>query len=338
MYKRQVLGGGGGSGTAGTNGNSVTFIFREVMSGGATPTTPPRTEGSYVGGNFNTAPNDWHLTASAAEAHLTGDGDLYLSVVKLDGDGSTIISYGNPVKITGPRGPPGDSTAFVYRISGTLPPAPSGGTFISGTFTPPPDWELNVSRTLVSGEDLYLSEATLPGEGTSPTVRINYKTPFRVPRGEQGPRGIQGEQGPQGAGSTVPGPAGIGFTIIFREAMNEPSIPTGGTWDGSTFRAPSGWLRNSPTRSVNDPENLYASGVELPSGGGTVTYTGIYQLNGEKGEAGDRGLMGFRGIGNEIIFQVSSTMPVRPTSGSGIWDAETDAYTCLLYTSPSPRD
>ena len=227
-----ISGGGGGAGTAGSNGDSVTFIFREVMLGGTAPTTPPRTEGSYVGGNFNTAPNDWHLTAAAAEAHLTGVGDLYFSVVKLDGDGSTIISYGNPVKITGPRGPPGNSTTFIYQAvlsTDSAPGVPSGGEWEGNeprSFNLPTlnrGWSKTPPLRLAAGEVLYLSEVTLPGSGTDHRGSITYKPAFSIPRGEQGDQGIQGPPGPQGADSTVAGPAGIGFTIIFREAMNEPS-------------------------------------------------------------------------------------------------------------------
>lgn len=90
-----------------------------------------------------------------------------------------------------------------------------------------------------------------------------------------------------------------------------PALPTGGTWDGSTFRAPSNWLENAPHRTPNDPEDLYATGVELPSGGGTPHYTGVFQMNGTAGRDGDS---------TRTIYTKSATEPTRPTDGTGTWN------------------
>ena len=324
--------GTGRDGMPGANGQSVDIVFREVATSGAI-TTP--TGGAFSSGRITTAPNDWHLSATGALAAFGADGDLYASVARLSGDGTT-VTYDAPFKINGIRGPPGeqgapgtaaaagDSYLLIYQTSATEPSLPTGGTYVPSTqtFTPPSDfagWQQNAYTSIPDGQNLYISFVRLPGAGGT----VSYGHPQEIPRGGAGTPGEKGDKGDPG----IQGDPGDSFRLIFREAATEPNEPTSGSWDGSTFRAPSGWLENAPNRSVNDPENLYATGVELPGGGGPLHFTGIFQLNGEKGDTGDRGLMGFRGIGNEIIFQVSSTMPARPASGSGIWDAETDAYT-----------
>ena len=102
-----------GSGV-GTNGDSVRFIFREIATGGATPATPMTSEGTYSNGNYSTPPTGWHLTAAEAIADFSGDGDLYVSVVRLSGNGNTILSYDQPVDISGEQGPAGDSVEFEF--------------------------------------------------------------------------------------------------------------------------------------------------------------------------------------------------------------------------------
>ena len=62
-----IQGGGGGSGTAGVNGNSVTYIYRAFARG--TNPVPTWTSTAPTGGSYSfttgptsfIAPNDWHL-------------------------------------------------------------------------------------------------------------------------------------------------------------------------------------------------------------------------------------------------------------------------------------
>ena len=323
-----------GTGT-GSNGNSIRLIFREVAQGAAAPSTPSTTEGHYSGGNYNTPPSGWHLTGAEAITDFSGDGDLYTSVVTLSGNGNTIISYGAPFRLTGNRGAmglpgaaaaAGNSVEFIYRAATSEPPAPTGGTFIGATrvFTPPSGWAVNPPGSIPSGQNLYLVEAVLPGQGTDNGGTIAYRHPFTAPRGG---KGDTGDTGPTGAASTVPGPAGEGFKMIFMESTTVPSTPTGGSWDGSRFRSPSGWSLNTPPRTENDPENLYACIVDLPGGGGTPLYNNVFRLNGPKGDQGQRGETGIRGIGTDWIFQRAGAAPSRPVNGSGSWNPETGAYT-----------
>ena len=315
---------GTGVGQDGANGNSSRFVFREVGLTSPAPATP--TGGSYSSGNYDTAPNDWHLTAAGALQAFSGVGTLYASTVTLSGDGSTILSYSPPFNISGSRGPPGTAAAagnsveFIYRPDTSEPNVPTGGTFIAATrtFTPPTGWTLNPPASISDSQNLYIVEAVLPGQGTDGGGTITYRHPTTIPRGPIG------QTGPV---STTPGPMGRSFTMIFLESSTIPALPTGGSWDGRTFRAPTSWSENTPTRTVNDPENLYATGVELPSSGGTPHYTGIFQLNGNKGETGNTGLQGIRGDGSKWIFRIDTTTPPAPVAGSGTWNSETNTYT-----------
>ena len=228
-----------GTGT-GMDGNSVRLIFQEVGTNDPAPSTPTANEGHYSDGNYITPPANWHLTASEAEAAFSGSGNLYMSVVYLSGNGNTILRYETPVDITGPEGPAGTAAAagnsveFIYRTAATRPPVPTGGTFIAATrtFTAPADWTLSPPTVVPNDENLYFTEAVLPGQGTDGGGTITYRNPGILPRGAQG---RSGNTGPEGAPSTVPGPAGDSFRMIFREATATPTAPTGGSLANNIF-------------------------------------------------------------------------------------------------------
>ena len=166
--------GTGRDGTNGEDGRSFDIVYREVASGSSL-TTPP-TGGAANDGTITTAPNDWHLTSTAAKTAFGSDGDLYVSVLRIDRDGSTISSYGEPIKITGeigPQGPQGipgtaaaagNSVEFIYRPDTDTPTAPTGGNFASATrtFTPPAGWTLNPPGTVADNQNLYIIESVLP--------------------------------------------------------------------------------------------------------------------------------------------------------------------------------
>lgn len=331
--------GTGRDGADGTDGRGVTVLYREVTKGSSAPLRPAG--GTPSGYDFSALPENWHDTEDGAKRAFGApgaDGDIYISIVKFSNP-NTVDRYGDPIKLTGdtgaqgPRGLPGTASAagnsveFIYRLGATEPTTPLGteGTFVASTrtFTPPSGWSVNPPATVPQGQNLYIVEAVLPGEGTSSTRTITYRDPTTIPRGPKGDTGDVGARGPQGN-------PGVAFRMIFQEASAAPSLPTTGSWNGTTFRAPSGWLVNTPTRTDQDPENLYATGVELPSGGGTPHYTGVFRMNGlkgDKGDPGDPGAQGTRGDGTELIFHIGSSPPVAPANGSGTWNPITDTYT-----------
>ena len=320
-----------GAGT-GRNGNNFQLIFREVATGSPRPATPTTNQGSYSNGTYSTPPAGWHLQALQAENDFGGPGDLYVSVVYLSGDGNTILRYESPTQFNGrqgERGLPGAASAagnssdVIFTTATSIPTIPTGGTFLAATrvFTPPNPWTLDPPQTVPDGEILYFIIVRLPGQGTDGGGTISYSRVGQIPRGPQGIRG------PPGDHSTVPGPAGMGVTIIYQEDTTEPDRPTGGTWSDGVFTPPTDWLRDAPNRTENDPENLYASFVTLPDRTGTPSYSTVVRLNGEKGDKGDQGDPGIRGVGTELIFRELATVPDRPTEGSGTWNYETNAYT-----------
>ena len=84
-----------------------------------------------------------------------------------------------------------------------------------------------------------------------------------------------------GGGSGAAGADGRGYTFIFREDMTKPAAPTGGSWTQNVFTPPTNWSEQTPNRTANDPEELWASSVILPAGGGTPRYGAVIQLNGD---------------------------------------------------------
>ena len=326
---------GTGVGRDGTDGTSVRYIYQEVATGTNFGIEANRPSGGlYANAVYTTPPANWHLSATAALSAFSGDGELYVSEVRLSGNGSTILSYSIPFSITGPRGPPGTAAAAGNSIQyvfakGTSPPAlPTGGTFVTSNrlFTlpvPSGAWSKTPPTTFGNNENLYYSEVILPGGG-APPGSITYGDAGIIPRG---PSGSVGPAGPAGSPSTVAGPAGNSFTLIYRESTSQPSLPTGGSNTGGNFVPPSPWSENIPPRAVNDTEDLYATGVILPGDNSSPRYTGVFQFNGPQGRQGDQGVPGIRGVGSEIIYQVGTTTPNPPSSGDGTWNYETGSYT-----------
>ena len=319
---------GSGGGGTGQNGNEPRFIFREVAESAPAPTTPTTSEGSYTNGIYTTAPTGWYLSGSSALAAFSGQGKLYLSVVTLSGDGETILSYSTPFDINGPKGEkgdPADKLDLIWTIAAVEPSTPTGGTYTGNpkVFTPPNPWSTNPGATVPTGQKRYFVEATLPNQGTDGGGTITYSDVAEVPGGQRGEQGERGERGLPGAR----GESGDGQRLIWTESMTQPSLPTGGNWDTRTFTVPSPWHENQPSRTVNDPENLYGTAVTLPGGGGTPIYHGVFRANGQRGQEGQRGEVGPRGDGTEIIFRESSVAPPSPVNGSGTWNHETNAYT-----------
>ena len=316
----------------GRDGHGVTTLYQEVATGSATPNAPAGgTASSY---NFTVLPENWHKTEAAAKAAFGPTGDVYISVIVFD-QPNRVLRYGDPLKITGDTGPQGpqgipgstsaagDSWTIIWQNAASEPALPTQGTSTNGVYNPPSDlagWSQSAPTSVPDGQTTYFSFVRLPGAGGN----VTYLHPQQVPRGEKGDTGDKGDPGDRGpAGLT-----GVGFRMIFQEATNQPNLPTGGTWDGRTFRTPSGWSENNPTRTVNDPENLYATGVELPSDPtNPIHYTGVFQLNGPKGDQGIQGIQGTRGDSYELIFNVGTTQPSSPSSGSGTWNAATNSYT-----------
>ena len=326
--------GTGQDGMDGTNGNETRPIYREVAVGTNIANIANRPSGgTYSNGSYTTPPANWHLTGQEAVDAFSGEGILFQSNVRLSGDGNTILSYSIPFRVSGPVGPAGavsaagNSATFIFRVGTITPPTlPSGGTFIAATriFTPPQNWSIDPPSTIADDQYLYVVAVTLPGQGTDGSGTIAYHGPTQMPKGTQGRKGDDGDP------STVPGPAGTAgrsFTMMYRESATRPDLPTGGTWDGRTFRPPTGWSLDTPTRTDNDPEALYATGVELPGGGGAPHYTGIIEQSGRDGGQGPIGVQGIRGAGTELIFQVATTIPDTPDPGSGSWNHQTGAYT-----------
>ena len=272
-----------GSGS-GTPGNSIAFIYRKSAT---TLSVAPRVnEGTYENGRLTAAPANWHLTVAEALLVDSTDNPMYISVVRLSGDGDTILSYSVPLEFTGPRGPPGNSIDLVFRRDNTIPTAPTAN---SGTrngqelSAAPSGWELEASHT--TGQDpLYVSIVTLPG---SSTTDQSYSTPTRLT-----------------------GPQGNSIRMIYLRHITKPVSPSAGSgtvaWNPNTpntYRPPIGWTFTIP----NTTETLWGVIVDLPGESTTETYGDVYQLSGEDGISGNS-------FG--VVFRRSATLPSTPTGGT----------------------
>ena len=257
---QQTGGGGGGSGTAGTNGNSVTLIFRRSEN---RPTTPTTSEGTYSNGSYSAPPSRWATSVATAEAQA-GTNPIWLSFVHLSGDGTTILRYEVPIQISD-TAVDGDSLRIIYNTAASEPTLPSGGTWVGDpkVFTLPSinlGWTLNAQDpdSLPSGQNVYISVVTLPGEGTDEGGTITYAQPQIIPRGRDG-------------NST---------TLIFRRSSSSPTSPALGTWNGVTYTPPTDWTLAIP--GGNEP--LYAIVATLGPNN-TVTQSNIIPFSGIDGQS-----------------------------------------------------
>ena len=275
-----------------------------------------------TGGNALT----WFINPPAAGS-VSSDDVLYMQWLLIDG--TTLTLLGTPIEAQGAQGLTGGFQITVFRrfASGSSILSPINVTYDYRTST------LNIGSWTVippSGTDpLYAQVMTIPPETTSLVNATLNGNPYLASvkgdpgaAGAIGPMGDKGDKGDPG----VSGTDGSSYRLIYRESATEPSLPTGGSWDGTTFTPPANWTENSPNRTPGDPEELYATGVRLPGGGGSPHYAGVFKISGEDGAMGSRGPQGIRGDGNDLIFRIATTAPTAPANGSGTWNYETNTY------------
>ena len=101
------------------------------------------------------------------------------------------------------------------------------------------------------------------------------------PAGPPGPPGAPGAAGAAGADGAV----GRGIDIIFRRSATQPPLPTGGSWDGTTYRSPPGWFKD---RNPTGTAKLWACYVRLNSDN-TVAYELVFDPVGPVGPTGNLG-------------------------------------------------
>ena len=269
------------TGPAGEHGDSVRLIYRKS----STSLTAAPTGGTWNGTTF-TPPNNWSLTI------LAGTDPLYGVIANLDGDNSS-VSYSTPFRLTqAGSGNHGDSVDIIYQRSSSTPSKPADDT---GTrtglriTTAPAGWSLTVAGT-TGNNPLYVAFATLSGGSSTSIV---YDDPIKV--------------------EAEDGNAGDSFILVYQRATNTPAVPTGGTWDGSTFTPQSPW-----TLSISGGTNpLFASVAKLDGDGTTITYSAVFRLTGEDGDPGDS---------IRLIYRRATSEPTAPTGGS--WNG-------TLFTLPS---
>ena len=128
------------------------------------------------------------------------------------------------------------------------------------------------------GIDFYDTPPTTVAYLRVSTDNGNTYNTFEIPRG---PQGIQGIQGIAGSDSTVPGPAGSGYAILYRRQATRPPLPTSGAWNGQTLTVPTGWAEDDPNPGSTD--TLWALLAELDSVNNTFSARLIFQDGGSGG-------------------------------------------------------
>ena len=108
-----------------------------------------------------------------------------------------------PIGGQGPQGNDGLLNVNIFLSSATIPPQPSGGTYVvsTGVLTPPGTWIDNVPNPGV-GEVVYQSLASINPNIGSDSIIPSWSAVFAVgsigPAGPSGPAGNMGSTGPQG--------------------------------------------------------------------------------------------------------------------------------------------
>ena len=188
----------------------------------------------------------------------------------------------------GPQGIPGNrglGTIIIFTRNNTRPSVPSDGVF-DGTQFSATGWSTDIS-TLAGSAKLWATYVAIFPDNT-----INYSGvfdpagPMGVPgsTGAAGAAGQDGADGQDGAAGSA-GPIGRGVDIIFTRSATRPALPTGGSWDGTTYRAPPGWFKD---REPPGSDKLWAAYVRLNSDN-TVAYELVFDPVGPQGPNGPIG-------------------------------------------------
>ena len=197
-------------GTDGTDGSDGAW-FRPVYQWSETEPTDPS------GLSYNIQNGTIEGLGPWREAPAQDRGiPLWIASIKIDG---TTAVYEGKVKIPAIAGASGDSITVIYRRSSTNPTAPTGGTYNdSRDFDPPNDWH----ESIPGGTDpVYLCVVSLSGTNRTNTG-ISYGSVIK----------LTGEDGSDGDS----------LRMIFTRDATDPTTPTGGTWDGTSFDPGAGWF------------------------------------------------------------------------------------------------
>ena len=168
-----------------------------------------------------------------------------------------------------------------------MPRAETGGTSIVAQIRPRGAWSSAreyfandwVSHTVMGQLRAYIAPEDIPAGDPAPGATNSEWAEF-VSMLVTGPQGIQGNVGQSGNSKT----------LIYRRAASTPSLPTGGSWNGTTFVLPTGWASSDPNPASTDI--LYACDTTLNSASNTVIYNFVFQSQGHQGTQGIQGIPG----------------------------------------------
>ena len=120
---------------------------------------------------------------------------------------------------------------------------------------------------------------------------------------------------------------------------NQPTSPSPGRYDGGFIHNLGDWSR-APATSGSAGQRLWAANIEVNPVDNTTFLVNVTPWQGPVGPMGAQGTPGTNGT-NGAVGPAGPIGPMGPagTNGTnGINGTNGENGTCLLYTSPSPRD
>lgn len=309
------------------------------------PGTPgiPGPAGSSVTikGTVTSVDNLPSATSTIGDGWIVGN-DLHVFV-----GGTTWNNVGVVRGPIGPQGEPGedgvgtdgidgnngDYVSYVYKVSSTAPnpPAYSSGSF-NGTIEsiPAGGWTDNPSADINDTEWMSTRRYSHSAETGSWTPG-DWSAPTRIYQ-----RGIAGNT-PVKNIDYFDGKEGAFKSFIFKVSSSAPSVPVGGSFNGTSETFPSGWY-DEPTADADDTEWMStkkytntktydSSGNETStwSSGNWSTPTRIYQ-KGDTGDTGPRGNPGIAINGDNVRIEYA-------TSANGPWSSTQQANSTYIRSA-----
>ena len=236
---------------------------------------------------------------------------------------------------------------------GSAPSTPSGGTFDDATDGLTSGWALAPSSVNNPGDSVYVSKRVFTSDGLSPQ-EANWSAPALYAINKRGADGAAGSAGATGKRSTtgllyyqnsiantdgsLSAPSNANVSFNFNTGVMSGGVIGTGSTNGNIF-APTttAGLISSKTWYVtfNVVETTAGAGTGQPTFDSTVrnalNFTGLVVFNADN--------TGFQD-GTNSLTPITSLSSLQNDAGEKniVTTMINTATTCLLYTSPSPRD
>lgn len=308
----------------GKEGRFTSFVYRNSNT---KPSLP-------IGGSFNgtveTQPQGWTDDPQQPQ----GDNKTWVSVTvyELQDNGTWIkTGWADPSQFSGDDGYTpvkgidyfdgnqgrGYYVSLVYRNSASKPTIPGDGSFDGATEVYPSGWTDDPQDTFF-GEYTWMVSTSYREDAQGNWVRDSWTNPVRMTgiEGKAPVKGVDYFDGTNGAD----GSDGKFVSHVFSNGINRPSIPSGGTYNGTTEVAPTDWNDNPETPLAGS--YVWISTTTYTKVAGTWENSGWSvpsKFSGEAGYTPVKGVDYFDGVAGEFtsfIFRNARLQPTKPVGGA----------------------